>query len=64
MSGRSFSHHCSLGILCLRTGGSGRRGGGAEAAWGDGAVLLTYVEPFCVSRNPALFLKRVFPQGC
>lgn len=22
MSGRSFSHHCSLGILCLQTGGS------------------------------------------
>lgn len=24
MSGRSFSHHCSLGIRCLWTGGSGR----------------------------------------
>ena len=56
MSGRSFSHHCSLGILCLRTGGSGRqarrvpgdgrRGGGAEAARRDQALFLTYVEPF------------------
>lgn len=26
MSGRSFSHHCSLGILCLQTAGRGRQG--------------------------------------